>query len=229
MSDKFGEISWSDNVSEGERRMNNKDLFLKLGKGSNIVRLVTQPHQYIQHKWKPEGDPGFGYRVMCSKPHGSCPLCAQNDKPKHRWLLGVIDRKTNTYKVLDISVSVFKAIQSLVKDEDWGDPSKYDIDIKVDQSAGPAGYYTVAPKPHKALSANDLKIKEEADLDELRRRVTPITPEKVQERIDKILSGGNVPVVSASGAKESKSTNVDSSNDGDDDTDFPDFDAKSSF
>ncbi len=234
MKNIFGEVSWQDTViGEGtEKKVPfNKDLYLKLEKGSNIVRIVTPPHQYVQHKWKPEGDPGFGYRVMCSSVHGSCPLCAKGDKPKRRWYLGVIDRKTNTYKLLDISVSVFKSIQSLVKDEDWGDPNKYDVDIKVDQAAGPAGYYTVNPKPHKALSANDLQIKEKVDMEELKRKVSPPTPDKVQERLDKILQGGLAikpgagVAATAAPVSKAKKAAVDLSND---DEEFPDYDNKPS-
>lgn len=220
--DKFGEISWSDSLG-GEQRTNNKDLFLKLSPGSNIVRVVTAPHQYMLHKWKPEGDPGFGYRFVCSKVHGACPICEKGDKAKRRWYLGVIDRKSGTYKVLDVGVSVLKSIQSLVKDEDWGDPNKYDIDIKTDPKAGPSGYYTVNPKPHKALSASDLQIKDTADLDQLKRLSAPPTPEKVQERLDKILSNAGMTLRVAD---QSENMKIDVSAD-DSADDFPAFDAQS--
>ena len=59
----FGEVSWNDDVfggNEGKKNTNSKDLFLRLEEGSNEMRLVTQPFQYLVHKYKKEGDSGFG-------------------------------------------------------------------------------------------------------------------------------------------------------------------------
>jgi hypothetical protein len=99
-----------------------------------------------------------------------------------------------------MSVSVFKSVQELARDEDWLDPSQYDINIKVDQNGGPNGYYTVIPKSKKPLSAGDLEIKQQVDLEDLKRRCTPPTPEQVEERIKAIdaksvngLASGNKP------------------------------------
>lgn len=183
----FGEVNWTDDVFAGDKKAtNSKDLFLRLDEGPNEVRLVTQPFQYLVHKYKKEGDPGFGQKVQCSAIHGSCPLCAGGDKAKPRWLLGVISRKTNTYKVLDISFAVFGAIRKLAKNPKKGDPTKYDINIEVDKNGGATGYYTVQSYDKEPLSATDQAIKDSADLDDLKRRVTPPTPDVVQKRIDKI-------------------------------------------
>lgn len=80
----FGEISWNDDVFSGEKKQtNSKDLFLRLKEGTNEMRIVTQPFQYLVHKYKKEGDAGFGQKVSCSMIHGSCPLCALGDKASH--------------------------------------------------------------------------------------------------------------------------------------------------
>lgn len=186
----FGEVSWNDDVfpgSEGKKNTNSKDLFLRLEEGSNEMRLVTQPFQYLVHKYKKEGDSGFGQKVSCSSIHGSCPLCDLNDKAKPRWLLGVISRKTGTYKILDISFAVFSQIRKLARNtQRWGDPTKYDVDIVVDKNGGATGYYSVQPISKEPLSAADQKIKDDADLDDLKRRVTPPDAAFVQKRMDKI-------------------------------------------
>jgi len=186
----FGEVNWNDDVfggNEGKKNTNSKDLFLRLEEGSNEMRLVTQPFQYLVHKYKKEGDSGFGQKVSCSAIHGSCPLCDTGDKAKPRWLLGVISRKTGTYKILDISFAVFSQIRKLARNtQRWGDPTKYDIDIVVDKNGGATGYYSVQPISKEPLSASDQKIKDDADLDDLKRRVTPPTSDIVQKRIDKI-------------------------------------------
>lgn len=184
----FGEVSWNDDVFPGDnkKQTNSKDLFLRLNEGPNEIRILTQPHQYLVHKYKKEGDPGFGQKVQCSAIHGSCPLCADGDKAKPRWLLGVITRKDNTYKILDISFAVFSQIRKLNKNPKFGDPTKYDINIEVDKNGGATGYYSVQAYSKEALSATDQVIKDSIDFDDLKRRVTPPTPEKVQARLDKI-------------------------------------------
>lgn len=187
MTTTFGEVSWNDDVFAGSEKKNSKDLFLRLDEGSNEMRLVTQPFQYLVHKYKKEGDPGFGQKVSCSAIHGSCPLCAMGDKAKPRWLIGVISRKTGTYKILDISFAVFSQIRKYARNtQRWGDPTKYDIDIVVDKNGGATGYYAVQPIPKEPLSATDQQIKDAVDFEDLKRRVTPPTPDMVQKRIDKI-------------------------------------------
>jgi len=188
----FGEVSWDEESSGGgEKKSNAKDTFLRLEDGSNVVRLLTRPHQYLVHKGiKRENDKGYGQKVSCSIANGSCTLCDQGLKPSQRWFLGVIDRKTSSYKILDISWQVFSQIKKLAKStEVWGDPLKYDLDIVVDRNGGPTGYYSVQPRPHKPLSAADQQIRDNADLEDLKRRVVPPTPEVVAKRVEKIMEG----------------------------------------
>lgn len=219
---KSGEVSWTDTVNDASKKTNGKDSFLRLSPGSNIVRLLTLPHQYHQHKHMIDGGKKFGYRINCSGANGSCPICEKNEKPKRRWFLGVIDRKSDTYKILDIGFAVFKSIQTLAKDDDWGDPSRYDIDIVVDPNGGSTGYYTVVAKPPKPLSAADLVKKEENDPEVLVRRATPPTREKVEERLQAIMeeinSGG------ASGHSAASTTSADDEGDGDDENYFKNYD-----
>lgn len=208
---KSGEVSWTDTVFDASKKGNGKDTFLRLSPGSNIVRLLTLPHQYHQHKHMIDGGKKYGYRINCSMAHGSCPVCEKGqDKAKRRWYLGVIDRKNNAYRILDIGYAVFKAIQTLAKDEDWGDPSRYDIDIVVDPNGGSTGYYTVVAKPPKPLSANDLVIKEENDPEALVRRANAPTPEKVTERLQSIMEE-----INAGGANPASVSNTESEDDED--------------
>ena len=147
---QFGATSWDIDTNNGFKpRENTKDLYLRLEQGSNVVRVLTKPHEYLCHQWKVNpADPGFGSRVNSSKFYGSDVLEEKyNSKAKRRWMLYVIDRKTASVKLLDISKSVFDGIRELVRDnDDWGDPSQYDIDIKVDKQGGPTNYYKVIPK-----------------------------------------------------------------------------------
>lgn len=201
MNSTFGEVSWSDDVFGGDKKQVKKDLWLRLEEGSNEMRLITQPFQYLVHKYKKEDDKGFGQKVSCSAVHGSCPLCELGDKAKPRWLLGVITRKDGTFKILDISFAVFSQVRKLAKNtQRWGDPTKYDIDIVVDKNGGATGYYSVQPISKEPLSAADQKVKDDIDFDDLKRRVTPPTPDEVKKRMDKI-DGVGVPVTPPSGQK----------------------------
>ena len=229
----FGEISWNDDVfSGGDGKKNTKDLFLRLDEGSNEMRLVTQPFQYLVHKIKkdPNNPKDFGQKVSCSAAHGSCPACAEGDKAKQRWLIGVISRKTGTYKILDISFAVFSQIRKLNKNTKFGDPTKYDIDIVVDKNGSPMSYYSVQAISKEPLSAADQVIKDAADLDDLKRRVTPLTPEQVQKRMDKIrgVEGTAAPASAPAAAASSKKTaaktpTVSMSDDEDLGESFPDY------
>ena len=185
----FGEVAWTDDVFGGDKKnTNSKDLFLRLDEGPNEMRLVTQPFQYLVHKYKKDATNAkdFGQKVQCSAIHGSCPLCADGDKAKPRWLLGVISRKTNSYKILDISFAVFSQIRKYAKNTRFGDPTKYDINVEVDKNGGATGYYSVQALPKEPLSAADQVIKDSVDMEDLKRRVTPPTADIVQKRIDKI-------------------------------------------
>lgn len=184
MNYTYGEVTWDDPSFEESEKKNSKDLFLRLDSGDNEMRLLTQPYQYLAHAYKKEGEPGFGRKVNCSKAHGSCPLCDVGNKPYRRWLLGVISRKTNTYKIIDVKISVLNQIRKYNKNVRWGDPSKYDINIVVDKNGGANGYYTVQPIPKEPLSAADQVIKDSVDYEDLKRRITPPTPEAVQKIID---------------------------------------------
>ena len=117
---KFGTTTWDEETGNkrGQQGDKKRDVFMRLGDGSNPVRVITKPHLYLSHKYKEEGDAGYGDKIMCSAPlHKSCPLCDRKDRAKKRWFVGVIDRKTNTYKILDISVTIYDQLKTLNRSE----------------------------------------------------------------------------------------------------------------
>jgi len=224
-----GQVSWSDSsLAGGDRPASGKDRFLKLKPGSNLIRVLTDPYQYYQHKYKFEGEKGFGHRIYCSAKHGSCVVCAKGDKPKKRWLLGVIDRQSNAYKILDVSWSILSDIQTYASDEDWGELIQYDFDIVVNPHGGPMNYYKSVAKPKRPLSAQDLILKEMVDLADLERRCTPPDPQKTKERFENLLAdflkggGDYVPT-----SQVDKPVSFASNSEDTDGEDFPDSDAKS--
>jgi len=218
---KHGEMAWNDeSIGTDDRKGKSKDRYLKLKPGSNLIRVLTLPHQYFQHKYTFDGEKGYGHRIDCSAKHGFCPVCAKGNKPKKRWLLGVIDRSTNSYKILDVGWSILSDIHTYASDDDWGDPIQYDFDIVVNPNGGPIGYYKAVAKPKRPLSAQDLVLKEQVNLEYLESRCSPPEPGQVEERLNSLmedfLKGGS------SGQVEKPVTFSSNS----EDSDFPDSDAK---
>lgn len=184
----FGEVSW-DAGTNNNKSKNTKDLFLRLVPGDNELRIVTPAFQYVLHKYKAEGEKGYGRKVVCSatKEDPACPLCEAGDKAKRKWYVGVIDRKTQSYKIMDIGYTVFQQIGGLVNNKRWGDITTYDINILVKPEAGATGYYTVQPLGKEPLSAEDqVIIDKNVDLEQLKKFSTPPTYKAVEEKIQKI-------------------------------------------
>lgn len=200
-----GEVSWSDNTFGNKQEGNSKDLFLRLTEGDNELRIITSPFQYQVHLFKQDlnNPKDFGQKIQCSLASGSCPICqagGDNAKIKTRWFLGVIDRKTQSYKILDISYAVFSQIKKLSQNaKSWGNPTKYDVNIFRDSNGGSTGYYSVQPLGKEPLTAIDQQILDKVDLDDLKRRVTPPDASYVQRRLDKL--AGLTTTASTSNAK----------------------------
>lgn len=208
MTKSFGLTSYDDFEFPRSGNSQSKDDFISLDSGSNKVRLITDPYVYMIHKFKEEGDRGFPYKVKCSRYHGSCPLCDHPDKAvaavKPRWYVGIIDRSTQSPKILDMSPAVFQDLQKLSRSE-WGDPTKYDIDIVVDKSGGANGYYTVLPLRPEPLSDADVEMKQNFDLDSLASRCTPPEPDQVARTVEILRE-------KRSGSNTSKPSSVDGDN-----------------
>lgn len=194
----FGLSSWDD---EGEKKQYEKkeyvkakwDDLIKLRSGSNQVRFVTQPYKYFVHKYV--GVKGDGTTIRCAKSREEdpCPLCEPtivNERGKTvskcpritRRYIGVIDRRTNQYRVLDVSPSLWEKIKDL-KNSPWGNPMNYDVTIVVNKNTTPANYYNIIPVPPQPLSESDKKLKESADLEDLLLKCRPFSPDFVLRKI----------------------------------------------
>lgn len=182
---KYGITSWDD-VDQGksEKKFNRED-WLKLDQGDNEVRILTRPAKYLVHKFKIEGSAGFGSNIRCTTDKETCPLCMAGVKVTERFLLGVIDRKTNAYKILDIGPKLAQDLKAQNSDKKWGPISQYDINIKVDKQGGATGYYRVVPQPSGPLTEAEREIMDKIDLQDLAKRCAPYTTEKVAEAMAK--------------------------------------------
>lgn len=87
-------------------------------------------------------------------------------KPKinHFWAFIVYDYADEQVKMFTLTQkTIMKQIQSLVEDEEWGDPLKYDLNIE--KSEGKRVTYTVKPYPHAKLSSDVEEALEASELD----------------------------------------------------------------
>jgi len=219
MTVQYGLTNWDEvELKRPNQNAGRTDLYMKLGNGDNVIRIITKPHEFTVYKYKTnKDDPGYGVRILAPLGSDRDPLKDKGFKSQKRWLVGIIDRKTQAFKILDLSPGAFRGIQELVREEDWGDPSQYDINIKVDKQAVPANYYTIIPKPKKALTAGDLELKQQVDLDDLKRRCTPPTAEQVEERMKAVDTKAQAESNAPEAAGTSKTTE-------EEDTDFPSVD-----
>jgi hypothetical protein len=199
MTKVIGEVGW-DTVGEKTGKSEGKDTWMRLEDGSNLCRIATNPFQYVVHKGvRKVGDKGFGEKVMCSIE--DCVLCKSGHNSSVRWYIGILDRKSTSFKILDAGGSIVFDLKTLNKGR-WGDVRKYDIEIIKDKNADPQHYYKVLPVERTPLSAADQKLIDEADLEYIKRKTIAPTPEQVKERVEKILGGSPLFIPPAQQRKE---------------------------
>jgi len=178
---KYGELQdWN------EAEVKTGSEFMKLVEGDNVVRFITKPHQFAV-AWITDGS-GVPRKVRASDQR-NCPLRKRGEKIQSRWYVGVISRKAKSAQILEISSQIVSAIKKLYKDEDWGDPEQYDVNI----CRGPAGsqpLYTVIAKPKRPLNDDDKAMAARfVENTDLKKMTTPPTPEEVAERLAAIEGG----------------------------------------
>lgn len=119
--------------------------YVKLEKGENKIRILSKPIiGWLD--WRDKKPLRF---PMSEKPHPVDPKIPV----KHFWAFVVWNYKTETISIMEITQSTIQhAIQALSKDEDWGNPFRYDIKI-IKTGDGMETEYTVNPVPHKPVTA----------------------------------------------------------------------------
>lgn len=194
--DDFGLVHWEDVQSYSDKKFDNETRadwsdILKLTEGNNIVRVVTKPHVYWLHKYKADPEAaGYPDKIKCSSHYGECPICdlkTDEDKPfcprKKQHYLGVIDRKTQSFKVIDVGPLLMQKLLEVKDDETWGPLSDYDINIKVNKNGGATGYYAVVPRSKTPLSKADIEIRNQIDYEALKAKCMPYRPEWVAKKM----------------------------------------------
>jgi hypothetical protein len=170
----FGEVDW--NAADSGTTKSN---FMRLEEGENTVRVMGNPVQFYIH-WVVTPD---GSRRKVNSPVDSPDLVRRLEdsgfKRQARWLVKVLDRSDDEFRVLEVGPQIYNGIKSLYNNSRWGKVTAYDVTI----NKGPKGtqpLYGVTPNPKEPLSS-DFKSKfvdfnDRMDVDKI---ITPATSAEV--------------------------------------------------
>lgn len=181
MSEKivFGEIDWND----GDVGSGGKTPFMKLEQGANVVRIMANPVQFYIH-WLDLPD---GSKTKVNSPVEDPELLQRLEdegfKRKPRWLVKVLDRRDEEFKVLEVGPQVYNGIRALYNNSKWGRVTSYDITIHRGKP-GTQPLYTVTPDPKEPLDGSlKGKFQDFNDSLNLERLIQPSNPDEVRSKL----------------------------------------------
>jgi len=172
----FGEVDW--NAADSGSA---KSDFMRLEEGENTVRVMGNPVQFYIH-WVVTTD---GARRKVNSPVASPELVRRLEdsgfKRQPRWLIKVLDRTDDSFRLLEVGPQIYNAIKALYNNSRWGKVTAYDVTI----NKGPKGtqpLYSVTPNPKEALSADfKARFMEFNDRVNMEKLIQPSTAEHVCE------------------------------------------------
>lgn len=178
MAKQYGKVGWDDESQKRGR-------FLKLIKGSNVVRFICDPYKYKVHTIKFEGDTNkFGRKIKCAI--NDCHLCADGTDTGYKYIVGaLVDDKV---KFIDMGPGLYSKIKGMKKHiSGFENPLEYNINIVVDPDGGAQNYYQAYPMQKTELTANQMAIiEDEFDENELEEYASPPSPEGVIQNMESI-------------------------------------------
>jgi hypothetical protein len=94
-----------------------------------------------------------------------------------------MNRKTGKAAIVEIGPQIFKQMHALAKNPKWGDPRKYDLDVKR-QPKGSQPLYIVTPEPKEPISDEEKGVIKEflARVDFVKISASS-TPDDVREKM----------------------------------------------
>ncbi len=191
----FGEVDWNsaDSAAPGGNRVE----FMRLSEGANVVRVLSNPLQFYVN-WVTLPD---GRKRKINSPDSTELVRKLEDggfKRQTRWIVKVLDRKDNQFKLLEIGSQIFNSIKSLYNNPKWGKVNAYDVTI----NRGPKGtqpLYSVQPDPKEPLDASLRdSFQQFNDTLNLERLLSPSDPKYVCELLGWPVPGGAAPGVTDS-------------------------------
>jgi len=151
-------MSW---LPEGYKVPSGGGQFMKLVSGANQFRILAEPVLGYE-VWETTTEGRKPHRFHTFKEAVSSPF---SDQIKHFWAFPVWNYSNKTCQVLQITQkTIMKAIEALQVDEDWGDPTTYDIVVSK-SGDGMETEYVVQPKPAKPTPKEALEALKESKID----------------------------------------------------------------
>jgi len=174
----FGEVDWNAADSGSQ-----KSDFMRMEEGENTVRVMGNPTQFYIH-WVVGKD---GSKGKVNSPADNPELVSRLEdtgfKRQARWLIKVLDRTDDSFRLLEVGPQIYNGIKMLYNNKRWGKVTGYDLTIL----KGPRGQqplYNVSPNPKEALSS-DFKEKFMAFNDRINveKLITPSSAAAICERM----------------------------------------------
>ena len=199
----FGEIDWNSGATPTSSGGRASD-FMRLVEGENVVRVMGNPTQYFVH-WVTTAD---GSTRKINSPIDDADLVRRLEdegyRRQARWIVKVLDRNDDTFKLLEIGSQIYNGIRALFNHPKWGKVTQYDLSV----NRGPKGsqpLYNVTPNPKEALdsSLKDSYV-EFNDRVNLEKLISPADPQDVYE-----IMGWRSQATTTSNATENTTTESD--------------------
>lgn len=178
----FGEIDWNsgDVGSSDKPRVE----FMRLEAGTSTVRIMGNPHQFYIH-WLTLPD---GSKKKINSPVTSPDLLKQLDeadfKRKPRWVVKVLDRSDDKFKLLEIGSQIYNGIKALYNNPKWGKVTEYDVDI-IRGKPGANPLYAIQPNPKEKLSSEFrdafMEFNDSINMDLLTKPADPVEVKKMMK------------------------------------------------
>jgi hypothetical protein len=177
-----GEIDWNEADLPSPKGGGKSD-YMRLKEGENVVRIMGNPVQtYIHWVTLPDGT----QRKIVS-PSNSPALVKKLEEAGFRrqpnWIIKVLDRSDDEFKLLEIGNQIYKGIQTLFNNPKWGKVTGYDISV----NRGPKGQqplYSVTPNPKESLESSFkqkfIDFNDRINIDKL---VSPMPAEEISKML----------------------------------------------
>lgn len=161
--------------------------YMKFEKGPNKFRILTKPLlgyiAWIDKAYTEDGKPKPERFKMDAQ---MIQKKEWSQNPKHFWAFVVWNYKAERFQILDVTqISIQREIDSLYRNEDWGEPFGYDITV-TKTGDNMETKYSVQPSPHKELKPEikDAFSKLSINLDALWDNEDPFEEVKPKEELD---------------------------------------------
>tara|TARA_B100000579_G_C22832476_1_gene856789 strand:+ start:1346 stop:1963 length:618 start_codon:yes stop_codon:yes gene_type:complete len=141
----FGEVDWNSGDTGAP-----KNDYMRLEEGENVVRIMGNPTQFYIH-WLTTSD---GSKKKVVSPIDSMSLVSRLEdagfRRQTRWIVKVLDRGDDSFKVLEVGSQIYNGIRALFNNPKWGKVTDYDLSI-VRGPKGSQPLYSVQPNPKEKI------------------------------------------------------------------------------